>query len=91
MIVLCRFHAPAHVIDSILAKGYQRVTWGDVVNAMHYPHYTESFSPKWDPDGIVVKECYSRQVKISNGKFDTLYVTLDRSSGIVYAVAQSNP
>jgi hypothetical protein len=87
MLVLCRFQAPTNVINSILEKGYQRTTWNEVERAMHPRHYTDSFSPKWNPDSIAVKECYLQRIERDHGT-DILYLVFDGRSGVVYAVAK---
>ncbi len=85
MHVLCRFRAPARIIDSILAEGYERTTWSAVEEAMQDTEYVVAFSPKWEPGRISEKECYMQQVKRDGGA-DTLFLVVDRSSGLVYAV-----
>jgi hypothetical protein len=83
--VSCRFRAPAHVLDSILAKGYQQTNWNAVAEAMHIDLMTNGYSPKWDPDSIQVKECYFQRVERHPGS-DELHLVVDRRSGLVYAV-----
>ena len=85
--VLCRFRAPEKLIDGMISNGYQRTNWEGVVEAMHSKNYTESFSPKWDPDSIKFKECYAQQLKQDHGT-DRLYLVIDRLRGVVYAVAE---
>jgi hypothetical protein len=87
MNVLCRFRAPAGVLDSLLAKGYQRTNWEAVARAMHSQPYTNCFFPRWDPDNIPIKECYLRRVERDHGT-DMLYLVLERHSGVVYAAAE---
>ncbi|MDB6028639.1 MAG: hypothetical protein JWM68_4862 [Verrucomicrobiales bacterium] len=89
MHLLCRFRAPPNIITSILANGYQTTNWDAVEVAMHPRNYTNSFSPKWDPDTIVGKECYLKRVENKHGD-DTLYLVLDRHSGVVYAVGEGS-
>jgi hypothetical protein len=87
MHVLCRFRAPDRVIDAIIARGYQRTNWDAVATAMHEEYYAKSFVPPWNPDSIRTRECYLQRVERDHGT-DTLYLTVDRQTGLVYAVAE---
>lgn len=89
MNVLCRFRAPTKIIDSIVANGYQRTNWETVATAMHFPDFTNSFVPSWNPDALHAKECYIQRVERDHGT-DMLYLALDRQEGIVYAVGQGD-
>ena len=88
MHVLCRFRAPESVIDSLLIRGYQKTNWEAVAEAMQPDaDYTNAFSPMWSPGELGTKECYLQRVEREHGA-DMLYLTLDRRSGLVYAVAE---
>ena len=87
MHVLCRFRAPTDIIDQVLTNGYRQTSWDKVMTSMHPKNYTEHFSPKWNPDGISVKECYLKRDESTNGT-DVLTLVVDRRSGVVYVVAE---
>jgi hypothetical protein len=87
MHILCRFRAPAQLIDAIVARGYHRTNWDGVVTAMHAQYYTNSFVPAWNPDDVSTRECYFQRVKRDHGT-DMLHLMVDRQTGLVYAVAE---
>jgi len=83
--VCCRFTAPQKVIDSIISNGYQKIQWDTIKPDMFPGPYVDDFSPKWNPTGVMEKECYSKRVE-QDHSIDILHLVVDRKQGLVYAV-----
>ena len=84
----CRFTAPESVIKLIVDSGYKQMTWDAIAPKMRPEHYTERFSPKWNPAAITQKECFFKTIERGDDSVDIVYLVVDRSGGVVYAVGE---
>jgi hypothetical protein len=89
-IVCCRFNAPRDVIQSIVTSGYGRTEWTSLKSVMFPLRCVESFSPKWNPAGLVTKKCYIKRTENDESTV-TLYLVVDDAVGCVYAVGRGRP